>query len=206
MGRITPARGAVIGTDRPSSPRARSVTSDHRAPPSCRTASLTHIDPAAVAPVPTLLSAPYGGQQPILPHQPQQRSPWLSDDLPVAFAQEVALLQHLSDLLHQLLVAHSSSVLASSALPARRSLLDLGPRRPSSAPPARPRRSSSEGRAALSPDSPASALQELLQLVPVPPFFQEFSRKSRIVNSPSFARVRVSSRSPGSRPRRLSPC
>ena len=79
-------------------------------------------DPAAVAPVPTrVLSAPYGGQQPILPHQPQHAVLAHTDplgsqtgpDLPVAFAQEVALLQPPPPTPRR---SASSSVLASSAL------------------------------------------------------------------------------------------
>ena len=54
-------------------------------------------------------------------------------------------------------------------------------------------------------DSVVSALQELLQLVPVHPYSSSsLASAIRIVTSPSFARVRISSRSTASRLRRFS--
>ncbi len=49
--------------------------------------------------------------------------------------------------------------------------------RPSNAPPATPRRPSSEGSVVPSPNSLASAPQELPQLLPEPPFFEELRRQ-----------------------------
>ena len=195
-----------------------------------------------MAPVPTrVLSAPYGGQQPILPHQPQHAVLAHTDplgsqtgpDLPVAFAQEVALLQHLSDLLHQLLVAQlrlRSALLQPCRPVALFSISGRVDRRAPHPP------DLADHRQRVEPPCPRThprpRFKSFSSSSPYPLFSRSsLASSSRIVNSPSFARVRVSSRSlassrprghrqlwaqlrpgpgqrrsPGSRPRRLSPC
>ena len=129
-------------------------------------------------------------------------------DLPVAFAQEVALLQHLSDLLHQLLVAQlrlRSALLQPCRPVALFSISGRVDRRAPHPP------DLADHRQRVEPPCPRThprpRFKSFSSSSPYPLFSRSsLASSSRIVNSPSFARVRVSSRSPGSRPRRLSPC
>ncbi len=163
-----------------------------------------------------MLPASYRGQQPILPHQPEHAvlahmdplRPQARPHLSMTLAQEVALLQHLSDLLYQLLVAQLR--LRSSFLRLCRPLALFSiPGRIDRRAPHPP--GLADHRQRVGPPGPRTHSRPRFKSVRSSSPYPLFSRSSlasssRIVNSPSFAWVRVSSRSPGSRPRRLSPC
>ena len=162
-------------------------------------------DPAAVAPVPAGPPPPHRRQQPVLPHQaehpvlarpdPLGRKPRLH--LAVALAEERTRLQHRPDLPQQLLVAQCRLRAPLPQLPAigRRWPALLRPQRihartrdPPSLAHHRQRVRPLRRRTHPSKRLKASAAR------PRTPFFREAACNStRIVISPSFARVRISS-------------
>ena len=173
-------------------------------------------DPAAVAPVSSRVPAAHRRQQPVLPHQPQHAvlahsdpfRPQAGSHLPVPLTQEVALPEHLADLLDQGLIAQLRLRPPLPGLPNLRA-------QPSSPHPVYrrtrhpPHLADHRQRVASSRPQTHSLprLKSFLSSCPNPLFSRSSAASSiRIVISPNFARVRISSRSAPSPLRLFSPC